>query len=333
MICTTKTVYATIPVKPKEPSIGNGGYSPQDIIFQGCTGSSVGTDEQSPTPNPQDTSAQSSEIYSVVAVHVSAEENADIQQPTTDDQKNSNLPLFFSRETWNKGGMTPTLATPQNLDATESNSAKPPMLHTVRSPSGQLMLSSLFSLLQSSTGHEVSPLPSERKPLLSDLIDTKMEGPSLASLQSFGSSDWSDSGCDESTINTPTINSPSQPDFHQGFLNTPCSNAIFESGYKQNWIPEILPGSAGKDNCEYKKNYPWLVTKRRKMMKIVKNRIEERIPSKGSSLLYKLELYYSHLLSLCDWYKTTDRLKLSFHVKIYSNPDLSWTKITTNNLL
>lgn len=337
-VCTTKTVYATILVKPQGPSIGNGGYSPQDIILQACTGSSVGTDEESQILNPQDTSAQSSDIYGAVVVHVPNEQNEDIQQAATDDQKDNNPSLSFSGETWNKGGMSPTLVTLHDLDATESNSVRPLMLHTERNPNGQLMLSSLIFQLQSDTGDEVSPLPSERKPLLSDLVDNKMEGPSLASLQSFDISDWSDSGCDDSTINTPTIYSPAQANFHQVCLNTPFCDAMFESGYKQNWMPEMLLVTAGKDNCEYKKNYPWLVTKRRSMMRMVTT--EERRDQNpffwevgcyqfnNSSPLYKPELAFSHLpahfLSL-DW-QCKDKLKLSFHVKICSNPDLSWTK-------
>lgn len=255
-VCTPKTVYTTIVVMPQVPSIGNGEYSPQDIILQPCTGSSEGTDDESQILNPQDTSAQSSDIYGAVVVHVPNENNEDIQQATTDYQKDNNPSLSFSGETRDKGGMSPTLVTLHGLDATETNSARPLMLHTVRNPNGQLMLSSPIFQLQSDTGDEELPFPSERKPLLSDLIDNKMEGPSLASLQSFDISDWSDSGCDESTINTPTIYSPSQGTFHQGCLNTPSCDVMFESAYKQNWIPEMLLGTAVKDNCEYKKNYP-----------------------------------------------------------------------------
>lgn len=234
--------------------MGNGGYSPQDITFQDCTGSSVGTEEGGPIPNPQDTSSQSSEIYSAVVVHVPAEENKGMQQATTEDQKHSNLSLSSSAETWNKGGISSTQATIQDLDATESNLARPLTLNTVRNPNGKLLLSSLVFQLQSNTG-EVSPLPSERKPLLSDLIDNKMEGPSLASLQSFDISDWSDSGCDDSTINTPTtIYSPSQPDFPQSHVNSSSCDTMFQSAYKQNWMPQILLGAAGKDNCDYKRN-------------------------------------------------------------------------------
>ncbi|XP_044064350.1 interferon lambda receptor 1 isoform X2 [Siniperca chuatsi] len=271
-----KTVYAMIRVKPNVRPVEVGGYSPQDIpcqAWQGSIGSSVGTGAHSPAPRPKDTSAQS-EIYSVVAVHVPAEKDQDFQQATIEGRGTSNLPLSSSGESWDKGETGPKLtshgAPPLlNLDACESNPDKPLLLQTVRDTNGQLMLPLLTFQLQSSTGDTVSPLNSERRPLLSDLIDTKKEGPSLASLQSLDSSEWSDSGCDDSTVNTPTQSycnthySPSQPvpDFHQGCQNTPCSDAIFESGYKQNWMPAILLGTASKDSCEYRRtSYPWTMT-------------------------------------------------------------------------
>lgn len=238
-VCTTKTVYATILVKPQMSSIGNGGYSPQDIILQACTGSSVGTNEDSQILDPLDTSAQSSDIYGAVVVHVPDGKNEDVQQATTNDQKRNNPSLSFSRETWDKGGISPTLVTVHDLDST----TKPLMLHTVRNPNGQLTLSSLEFEFQSDTGDEVSLLSFERKPLLCDLTDNKTEGPSL------DTSDWSDSGCDDSTINTPTIYSPSQANFHQECLNSPSCDITFESGYKQNWMSEMLLGTAVKDNC------------------------------------------------------------------------------------
>lgn len=223
----------------KGPSVGSEGYSPQNLTFQDCTGSSMDTDEQSPTLNSQDTSVQS---YSVVAVHVPTDQNENIQQPLADIPTNYHPQLVFSGETWNAAGMVLTLATSQNLDATGGNSAKPLMRDIVRNADGQLMLSSLVSLLQSRRGDEAPSLPSERRSLLSDLIDTKMEEPLLASLQSVDSSEWSDSGCDDSNINTPTIYSPPQ--------------AIFESGYKQNWIPVILLGDVSQDNFNHLKNFP-----------------------------------------------------------------------------
>ncbi|XP_074509144.1 interferon lambda receptor 1 [Sebastes fasciatus] len=273
-----QTVYATIRMKPNMPSVGPGGYSPQDIPcqpWQDSSGSSVGTGARSPTPNQEDTSAQSSEIYSVIAVRVPAEQNEDFQQVTIDDRETSNLPMSSSGESWDKGEASPKLISHgvpplPDLDPCESNPARPLQLQTVRDADGQLVLPSLIFQLQNSTDDAVSPLNPERKPLLSDLIDSKMEGPTLASLKSFDGSEWSDSGCDDSTVTTPTQpycntnycpSQPISPYFHQGCQNTPPSDAIFELGYKQNWMPAILLETSTKDSCEYRKtDYRWTWT-------------------------------------------------------------------------
>ncbi|XP_040901005.1 interferon lambda receptor 1 [Toxotes jaculatrix] len=269
-------IYATIQMKPNVPAVRSGGYSPQDIpcqAWQGSTNSSVGTRAHSPTPNPEDTSAQSSEIYSAVAVHVPAEENDDFQQATIKDRETE---LPSNEEPWDKGGTTPKfmlrgVPPSPDLDAYESNPARPLLLHAVRGANGQLMLPSLTLQLQSKAGDTASPFNSERKPLLSDLIECKMEGPSLVSLQSFDSSEWSDSGWDESTLSTPTQpycnthycpSRPVAPDFQQQCQETPSSDVIFESGYKQNWIPGVLLRTAPIEGHEQRRtNYPstWTV--------------------------------------------------------------------------
>lgn len=266
-----QTVYATIRMKPNMPPVGSGGYSPQDIPWQDSTGSSVSTSAHSPTPNPENTSAQSSEIYSVVAVHVPAEQNEDFQQATNENSQTSNLPLAPSGESRDNSGTSPKLTSQgvpplPDQDPCESSQARPLLLHTVRDPNGQLMLPSLALQLESSTDATASPLNSERKPLLSDLIDSNKEGPSLASQQSFDGSEWSDSGCDDSFVNTPTQPfcnshySPSQPlspYSQQGCQNTLSSDAIFESGYKQNWMTANILGTAPKDSYVYRRtNYP-----------------------------------------------------------------------------
>ncbi|CAJ1062753.1 interferon lambda receptor 1 [Xyrichtys novacula] len=252
-----KTVYATIQVKPNLPLDNKVGYSPQDISFQSWQGSaesSVSTGTQTPVPNPRDTSNHSSEIYSCVAVHVPAEDN-------NDDS--------VSGESWGKDEISPELTMngvlpSPGLDPLESKAAMPLLLHTVRDSNGQLMLPSLTLQLQSNEGDR------ERKPLLSDLIDSNTEGPLLVSLHSFDSSEWSDSGCDDSTVNTPTYpycntdNSPSQPVvpyLQHGCQSAPSNDAILASGYKQNWTPAVFPGIPFKDSCEYRKtNKPWTWT-------------------------------------------------------------------------
>ncbi|XP_034554593.1 interferon lambda receptor 1 [Notolabrus celidotus] len=254
-----QTVYTTIQSKPNQQSTGTGGYSPQDIpcpAWQDSDESSISTGTQSLTSNPRDTSNQSSEIYSVVAVHVPAEESTDSQPDTTE---NRNFLLSSSEESWGKGGTSPNLTTHgvpplPVLDPYESKAGMPLQLHTVRDSNGQLMLPSLTLQLQSNTGDR------ERKPLLSDIIDSSKEGPSLASLHSFDSSEWSDSGCDDSSVNTPTRPycntnfSPSQPVvpyLQQGCQSTPSSDAMFETGYKQSWMPAVLHEITSKDSCGY----------------------------------------------------------------------------------
>ncbi|XP_068180208.1 interferon lambda receptor 1 isoform X2 [Antennarius striatus] len=252
-----QTVYATIQVKPNVSLDGVGGYSPQDIpcqAWQGSDGSSVVTGAHSSSPNPKDVSAQSSEIYSVVAVQVPAEER-DFQQATINGREAADQPLLSSKESWDKVGLTSHGASQlPPLDPFDSNLSRTLLLHTVRDNNGQLVLPSLTFQLQSNTGD------TERKLLLSDLIESKREGPSLTSLQSSDSSEWSDSGCDDSTLNSPVKSYcnahclPSQPVgsyLSQGCQNVPSGDEC-ETGYKQNWMPAIVPGPASRDGCEYK---------------------------------------------------------------------------------
>ncbi|KAG7216848.1 hypothetical protein INR49_001502 [Caranx melampygus] len=251
-------IYAKIQVKQSHPSVASGGYAPQAITiqdWQNNTFSSVGTQEEG--PSPQGTSAQSSEIYSAVVVHVSGDESEGFQQAMTEDRETCDLPSPPSGQLWGKGETNPNwtscrLQASPDLDACESNPAGPLRLHTVRNGNGQLMLLNLQ--FGSSTDDTLSPLNLERRPLLSDVIDCKQDGPTLASLQSFDGSEFSDSGCDDSTVNSPTqqyCNShyfPSQkvvPDFQQQCRTTLSSDGI-ESGYKENWLPAMALMAASK---------------------------------------------------------------------------------------
>ncbi|XP_028986160.1 interferon lambda receptor 1 [Betta splendens] len=227
-VYTTSTVNGTNPVEPRVLPVGPvdpKGYCPQDPIFQDSSGSSVDTAEHTPTPTPQDTTAQS-DYGAVVVQHVNP------PQPDADHPSNSRPQLFFSR------GTVPS----PDPDATEGDAAEPLMLHIERTPDGQLVLSSLFSPMRGRGGDDAAPLPADKEPLLSDPIDVRVEAPSRASLQSFDSSEWSDSGCDDSNANTPTHCSPSQ--------------VIFESGYKQNWMPRILLGDVGDGSFSHQRNFP-----------------------------------------------------------------------------
>lgn len=236
------------------PSVGAEVYSPQDVpgqFWPDSSNPSVDTNAHSPAPMPDDTSGQSSEIYGVVAVHDPTEEK-DLQQAT--DTGTNNLQLLSSEQCWNRGGMCPKLsshgAPPLSVPDMFDDPDRPLLLHTARDSNGKLVLPSLTFQLQTNTEDL------QRKPLLSDLI-VNTEEPTLASLQSLDCSDWSDSGCDDSTLDTPTqpyCNTnycPSQvvvPKFHQGCLNAPSSDE--ESGYTQKWMPPVLLKAASKDGCE-----------------------------------------------------------------------------------
>ncbi|KAG7476243.1 Tissue fac domain containing [Solea senegalensis] len=244
------TVYATIQVKPNVSVVRCGGYSPQEIpsqAWQGNTGSSVDTLVNSLMPQLLDVSAQSSEIYSAVAAHVPAEGNEDVQQPTMEARDMCTIPLPCSTKLI-VAGVPPS----PDVDDCDSNSDGPLLLHTVLDTNGQLTLPSLTMLQRS--------IDNMAPPLLSDVITFNMETPFLASFQRFDSSEWSDSGCDDSSVNTATQqycnthyfpSQPVSPYSHQPCQLTQCSIPNFESGYKQNWMPAILLQSASKDGCEY----------------------------------------------------------------------------------
>ncbi|KAI4811455.1 hypothetical protein KUCAC02_014364 [Chaenocephalus aceratus] len=268
------TVYSTVRVETNRPVAGPGGYSPQDVPWQDSDCSSVETSADSVTSKHENTGGQSSESYGVVAVHVPAAQNEDFQQATNDKRKTSNVQLSSSGESWNKETASPDLTslgvpTLSDQEPCDNNQARPLQLQTVRDTNGQLVLPSLMFQLQSGTDDIVSPLNSERKPLLSDLIDSKTEQPSLARLQSFDSSRWSDSGFDDGSVHTPTqpyCNThffPSQPVasyFPQGCQNI-SKDTMSETGYKESWMPAIPLGIVTKDSCEYRKtNYPWTRT-------------------------------------------------------------------------
>ncbi|XP_068613746.1 interferon lambda receptor 1 [Brachionichthys hirsutus] len=255
-----QTVYATILVRPNVSSVGVGGYSPQDIpcrVWQGSDGSSVVTGAHGSSPNPEDVSAQSSDIYSVVAV---PPEDGDIQQATIAGREATNQPLLCSYP--DKAGLSAKLSShgvaqlpaPHRFD---SDPARTLLLDAVRDDNGQLVLHSLAFQLQS------CPEDTGRKLLLSDLIESKKEG---TSLHSSDSSEWSDSGCDDGALNSPvesycsTRRRASQlavSYLRQERRSAPSGDAC-ETGYKQNWMPAVVPGPASRDGSEYERtNCSW----------------------------------------------------------------------------
>lgn len=277
-----KKVYTKDQLKPNVSSVETEGYSPQDTPcqpWQESSDSSMETDAHSANPNPEDTSAQSSEVYGVVASPVPSEEHH-FHQATFGNTETGKLTLFASGGCWDEGGMSlnltlhgvPPLAVPDSFDDSPDRQL---LLRTARDSNGKLMLPLLSFHLDSSTGDP------QRKPCLSDLIDPKMEGPSLASLQSLESAEWSDSGCVNNSLNTPTqtyCNIPSEPvvpEFQQKCLTTPPSDGMFESGYKQNWMPQNFFETAPRQS-EYKgKNYPCNWTGLRKDVEEDENTLAE----------------------------------------------------------
>ncbi|XP_034030004.1 uncharacterized protein LOC117513877 [Thalassophryne amazonica] len=276
VVCTQieQMVYSTIMVQPRRPSTGIAGYSPQDIIcqvMQGDNNSCVSTGLRSQSVRCQDTSTQSSEIYGAVAVHVSSAYD-DFHKDTIKDQDTCRPLRCNIGESCANGGTSPKLISHDslilpNLDDYENDPGRPLLLKTMRDNNGKLILSTLTHQLQSSKDRPASPVNVERKLQLSDLTDSN-RGMSVSSLHSTDSSEWTDSGWDESTINSPvhfvckTNYFPNQlalPDFNTGCMSPPTENVIIQSAYKQNWIPAVTPEKESEDICNYSKtNTRWL---------------------------------------------------------------------------
>ncbi|XP_017279181.1 interferon lambda receptor 1 [Kryptolebias marmoratus] len=259
-----ETVYSLIQVKSNVPPHRSGGYSPQDTPRHICKwnmDSSMRTAAPGTSPHSKDTSVQFSETYGVVAVHEQMKPNEEFQQSASGGSMISHSPLTSDEEgNWGKGGTIPKPSlsgTPQFSGSgfSENNPAKTLVLHTARINNGQLVLPSFPFLSEDTTGDTVSQMNPERKPLLSDLTDCQ-DAPSLMCLQRSDSSDWTDSGCDDSSINTPTnlyyntayfASQKAAPDLHKECNTIASNDAIIESGYKQNWMPEIQRKPASTD--------------------------------------------------------------------------------------
>lgn len=231
------------------PSVASGGYSPQDIICQNWQdGFDLTVDAGGHSSDSGDTSVRSSGSYGAVVIQVPTEEQAASQDTETSIQ-----PLFAGVKAWDNGGMTPMVISPQLPGVDPLDPDGPLRLHTVQDSDGKLVMPFLTFHLDSTTDVQ-------RKPLLSDLIDSNMEQPSLASLQILDGTDWSHSESDDITVTEPTQHycnshyTPSQPvvlDL-QGRLNMPSSDVVSDSEYKQNWMPQLFVKTAS----EYRTNYP-----------------------------------------------------------------------------
>lgn len=225
------------------PSVACGGYSPQDIICQPWQdGFDPTVDAGGTSSDSGDTSARSSGSYGAVVIQVPTEEQDSIQ------------PLFASVKGWDNGGMTPMVTSPQLPGLDPLDPGGPLQLHTVQDSDGKLVLPFLTFHLENNT------MDMQRKPLLSDLIDSNTEQPSLASLQILDGTDWSHSESDDTTVTEPTQHdcdshyTPLQP-VHldlQRRLNMPSSDVMSDSVYKRHWMPRTFVKGAS----EYRTNDP-----------------------------------------------------------------------------
>ncbi|RVE62929.1 hypothetical protein OJAV_G00162690 [Oryzias javanicus] len=201
-------------------------------IFQGSASSSVG-------PNLVETTAQSAEIYGAVAVQVEAEDSNGFYQASHQPVASQHSLLVTPGSSKRSRD---TAGAPQftDLEASVNNRL---VLNTVRNDNGQLVLSSLDFQFQTDCADAGSLVNPERKPLLPYLLQCP-DGPSLESLQSIESSEGVDSGCEISTVNTPTSPycnthyTPSHHDLSYFRRSQTTPSTVFESNYnKQTWMP------------------------------------------------------------------------------------------------
>ncbi|XP_017165128.1 interferon lambda receptor 1 [Poecilia reticulata] len=185
---------------------------------------SLNSAENSPysAQNPV-TSAQSSGSYAAVGVqHQDLLLSVKVESSEEEPQMEVGIVQPF-----------PSYAAPQlpNFKPSWSDPEQQPLvLQTVRGIDGQLQLA--FQLGNA-----------DRKLLLSDV--TCQDGP-FNLFERIDSLDGRDSGCYDSMVNTPTSlycntsysSETTVPDFQQECQTTFPGDAIFQSGYKQNWMPE-----------------------------------------------------------------------------------------------
>lgn len=223
-------------MKPSVPSSNLGGYAPQDLPWQIWQDSSVDTAALSLTSDSEDTSAQSSVSYSAVAPH---EPTGD--QGAFNDPEISNEQPFPGAEFGSNCGMTSVTAShtgsPLSVqDCLDSDPNRPLLLHMARDSEGKLVLSFWSSQFQSSTANP------QRRPLLSDLINSTMEKPSLLSLDDTELSECGDGMITATTQKYDSHYTQSHaviPNLHQGNLNSSSTDGRSGSCYKQNWIPKV----------------------------------------------------------------------------------------------
>lgn len=243
------------------PSASRGGYSPQDLPWKIWQDSSIDTATLSLTSDSEDTSAQSSVSYSAVAPPEPTEDHGAFNGPEIINK----LP-FPGAECGSNHGMTSVTAShtgsPLSVqDSLDSGPSRPLFLHM--DSEGKLLLPFWSSQFQSSTANL------QRRPLLSDLINSTMEQPSLPNLEDTELSECGDSIITAATqlsyicVGDIMITAATQmydshytqsqtviPNLHQGSLNSSSTDDKSESCYKQNWIPKV------NSDDDRKTNYP-----------------------------------------------------------------------------
>lgn len=246
-----QTTYNPIQVKSEVSLHRFGGYSPRDTPCHICrcnTDSATRTPEM--TSHSEDMSVPFSETYSAVTAHDQVKDREEFQQFVHDNNR-SPSPFYTNQQgNWGIGGMVSKLipsGTPQlpHSESNEDSLGNTLVLRAVRNINGQLVMPLFRCPSEDSTGDTVSQRSPERKHLLSDPMD--LQGLSVSCLQRSDSSDWTDSGCDDSIVNTPTnlyynttyfIVQKAGPDLHSGCDTLRFNAVVTESGYKQNWVPE-----------------------------------------------------------------------------------------------
>lgn len=231
-------VQTPMPTKSKEDSNVSEGYFPQVNTGRGIP--------YNCQHNP-DTSAHSSEIYGAVAVHTQVEQNErNVHQIVPGNGQTIQPTLTCSEEeNQDKGGIVPQLYSygapklPTFNTSENFTEQQPLVLQTIRSINGQLVLPP-FTFQQQSNPDEMN---TEQQPLLLDSLIICHDGPFLERLDS---TDDRDSGCYDSTVNTPTSSycnssySPCEagvPGLQQKCQTRLPDETVFKSGYKKNWMP------------------------------------------------------------------------------------------------
>ncbi|PWA20618.1 hypothetical protein CCH79_00011543, partial [Gambusia affinis] len=180
------------------------------------------------------TSAQSSGSYAAVGIRPQDEENErNFQQHDTMHRPTRRCSSLLFTESREK-----ELQIREEIPGWSTLEQQQLVLRTVRDVNGQLQLA-----FQLKANPDELQMITERKPLLSDVT---CQDVSFNFFERLDSLDGRDSGCYDSMVNTPTslycntsyCSETTVPDFQQECQTKLPGDAIFQSGYKQNWMPE-----------------------------------------------------------------------------------------------